>query len=166
MQALLSVEEAAAQLKIAPKTLRDWLRTGKLRGVKTGKYWRVREHDVERFVQAHVGAEPAVEPAPLRAPEAAGPGQPVPTVEWAATLVALVRALLPAGQRVYLRDKGITELPLFELNAVLAAQGLVIHAAKVRERRRSVTCTDHVGRVEGFGLFELRAREETRWSGR
>jgi hypothetical protein len=63
------------------------------------------------------------------------------------------------GELVFFVNKGITEPPLLELNAVLAPQGLAIHAAKVRDRRRSVTCTDHVGRVEGFGLFELRARE-------
>jgi excisionase family DNA binding protein len=157
MNELLTVEEAAAKLKLARKTLRDWLRTGKLRGVKTGKYWRVREQDVNAFVQEHLRREHVPE-----APEGAEatPVQAPTEVSCPETLVALVRALLPEGQRVYLRDKGITELPLLALNAILAPQGLVIHAAKVRDRRRSVACTDHFGRVEGFGLFELRAREE------
>src|SRR5918996_41694 len=37
MDELLSVDEAASKLKLAPKTLRDWLRTGKLPGLKLGK---------------------------------------------------------------------------------------------------------------------------------
>lgn len=35
---LSMVEEAAARLKISGRTLREWLSTGKLRGVNTGKY--------------------------------------------------------------------------------------------------------------------------------
>jgi excisionase family DNA binding protein len=54
MNELLTVEEAAAKLKLAPKTLRDWLRTGKLPGVKLGKRWLVREQDLEAAIQAHL----------------------------------------------------------------------------------------------------------------
>jgi excisionase family DNA binding protein len=54
MNALLTVEEAAATLKLAPKTLRDWLRTGKLPGVKMGKRWLIREQDLEDAIQAHL----------------------------------------------------------------------------------------------------------------
>jgi hypothetical protein len=71
-------------------------------------------------------------------------------------LVALVQRLLPEGQPVYLRDRGITELPLYGLNAVLARQGYVIHATKVRNPKRFVACMDKEGRVERFGLFELK----------
>jgi hypothetical protein len=80
-----------------------------------------------------------------------------PLVPWdARDLVALVTALLPEGQPVYLRDGGMTELPLYGLNTLLAQQGYVIHAAKVRDAKRFVACTDKEGRVERFGLFELR----------
>jgi excisionase family DNA binding protein len=54
MDELFSVEEAAAKLKLAPKTLRDWLRTGKLPGVKMGKRWLIREKDLEAMIQAHL----------------------------------------------------------------------------------------------------------------
>ena len=54
MDELLSVEEAAAKLKLARKTLRDWLRTGKLPGVKLGKRWLIRERDLEAAIEAHV----------------------------------------------------------------------------------------------------------------
>ncbi len=82
------------------------------------------------------------------------------TVPWdARDLVAQVKALLPEGKLVYLRDQGITELPLYGLNCLLEPQGYVIHATKVRDARRFVACTDKEGRVERFGLFELRQME-------
>jgi hypothetical protein len=71
-------------------------------------------------------------------------------------LVTLVKSLLPEGQSVYLRDKGITELPLHALNVILERHGLRIHASKVRECKRSVACTDKDGRIAHYGLFELR----------
>jgi hypothetical protein len=71
-------------------------------------------------------------------------------------LVDQVKALLPLGQIVALRDKGITELPLARLNARLAPYGYVIHADKGRESKRMVACTGEDGRGERFGLFELR----------
>jgi excisionase family DNA binding protein len=54
MDDLFSVEEAAAKLKLAPKTLRDWLRTGKLPAVKLGKRWLIRERDLEAAIEAHL----------------------------------------------------------------------------------------------------------------
>lgn len=71
-------------------------------------------------------------------------------------LVALVKALLPEGKPVYLREQGITELPLYRLNTILERQGYSIHPAKVRDPKRFVACTDKYGRAEKFGLFELR----------
>jgi hypothetical protein len=46
------------------------------------------------------------------------------------------------------------------LNAVLAPLGYVIHGTKTRAAARLVRCTDAHGRVERFGLFELRRVEE------
>jgi hypothetical protein len=40
--------------------------------------------------------------------------------------------LLPAGQPRYLRDYGITTLPLAQLNAVLAPLGYVLVGSKTR----------------------------------
>ena len=79
-----------------------------------------------------------------------------PAVPWdERALVELVKPLLPPGQPVYLRDKGITTLPLYGLNTLLEPQGFFIHAAKVRDPKRFVACTDKAGRIERFGLFEL-----------
>ena len=83
-------------------------------------------------------------------------------VPWdAEDLVKEVKALLPEGQAVALRDKGITELPLARLNARLACYGYVIHARKSRDPNRSVMCTGDDGREEPFELFELRPMSST-----
>ena len=70
-------------------------------------------------------------------------------------LLALVRGLLPEGQRVYLRERGVTTLPLYRLNMLLEPLGYGIHPDKVRDPHQVVACTDKHGRVERFGLFEL-----------
>jgi excisionase family DNA binding protein len=44
-------EGAAEALMVSPKTIREWLRTGKLKGVKIGRLWRVRESDLQEFLQ-------------------------------------------------------------------------------------------------------------------
>jgi excisionase family DNA binding protein len=48
---LLTPVEAAARLKVSRLTLGDWLRSGKLKGVKVGRLWRVRESDLEAFLK-------------------------------------------------------------------------------------------------------------------
>jgi excisionase family DNA binding protein len=44
-------EGAAEALMVSPKTIREWLRTGKLKGVKIGRLWRVRESDLQEFLK-------------------------------------------------------------------------------------------------------------------
>ncbi|MDO9533523.1 MAG: helix-turn-helix domain-containing protein [Deltaproteobacteria bacterium] len=48
---LLTPEEAAARLKISRLTIGDWFRSGKLKGVKVGRLWRVRESELEVFLR-------------------------------------------------------------------------------------------------------------------
>jgi excisionase family DNA binding protein len=40
---LYSPEEVAQRLSIAPRTVRAWLRSGKIQGVKMGRLWRISE---------------------------------------------------------------------------------------------------------------------------
>jgi len=47
---LYTPEGAAEALMVSPKTVREWLRTGKLGGVKVGRLWRVRESDLTAFL--------------------------------------------------------------------------------------------------------------------
>ena len=84
-----------------------------------------------------------------------------PEVPWdERDLVSMVKAFLPEeGKPVYLRDKGITELPFPGLNAMLARHGLMIHAAKGNDPTCLVACTDAHGRTEEYGVFELRRQQ-------
>src|SRR5256885_7687539 len=117
----LTPEEVAALLKITPKTVKDWLRAGKLPGRKMGKLWRVQAAEVDAFMEQLPREAPAAERLDATCPE---------------VLLALVRAILPLGQGVHLRDKGVTELPLAELNAALAPLGFTVHAVKVGDPKR------------------------------
>jgi excisionase family DNA binding protein len=155
MSELLTLEEAAAKVKVKSRTLHGWLQKGKLGGVKVGKQWRVPAENLEAFIRPATA-----EPFRMREPEDLSPTEQAPLVDCAAILLALVKALLPEGERVYLRDKGIVELPLGALNAILEPQGYTIHAAKGRERRREVACAGRDGQMERFGLFELRTTKE------
>ena len=48
---LLTVEDAAKVLLVKPTTIRKWLKTSKLKGVKIGsRLWRVRESEMEAFL--------------------------------------------------------------------------------------------------------------------
>ena len=46
----LTPQEVADKLVIKNRTVLEWLRTGKLKGVKAGKVWRIRESDLEEFL--------------------------------------------------------------------------------------------------------------------
>jgi excisionase family DNA binding protein len=48
---ILTVEEAAAYAKIAPKTLRRWLKGGQLPGLRVGRHWRVEKRALLRFLR-------------------------------------------------------------------------------------------------------------------
>ncbi len=59
-EAMLTVADVAARLKVPPATVRRWLRDGRLRGVRLGGTklgYRIRASDLERFIQDAYGAE-------------------------------------------------------------------------------------------------------------
>jgi excisionase family DNA binding protein len=66
MDDLLTAEQAAAILQLSPKTIKDWLRAGKLTGCKIGRVWRVKQADLEAFIQASRLVRGAESPADLR----------------------------------------------------------------------------------------------------
>jgi excisionase family DNA binding protein len=43
----------AKRLKVSPHTVIDYLRKGRLKGIKLAKHWRVREEELQRFLTAH-----------------------------------------------------------------------------------------------------------------
>jgi excisionase family DNA binding protein len=55
---LLTLDEAAARLTIARKTLRDWVRAGKFPGFKVGREWRVLAADVEHYLEEAIKHRP------------------------------------------------------------------------------------------------------------
>lgn len=49
---LLTPEQVAERLGLSVLTVRDWLRSGRLPGVKPGgRVWRVREHDLDEYIR-------------------------------------------------------------------------------------------------------------------
>jgi excisionase family DNA binding protein len=48
---LLTPEAAAEQLAVSVKTIKNLLRSGKLRGVKVGNLWRLREEALEEYLK-------------------------------------------------------------------------------------------------------------------
>jgi excisionase family DNA binding protein len=48
---ILTPEQVAERLHISHLTVGNWLRSGKLKGVKVGRLWRVRESDLEIFLK-------------------------------------------------------------------------------------------------------------------
>jgi excisionase family DNA binding protein len=52
MDNLFSINTAAARLECHPETLRRIIRRGELAAVKVGKHWRVRETDLDAFLNA------------------------------------------------------------------------------------------------------------------
>jgi len=50
MEALYTVEQAAEILQVKPATVREWLRTKKLKGVLAGRFWQIKESDLQAFL--------------------------------------------------------------------------------------------------------------------
>jgi len=48
---LLTPKEVAEKLKVSEQTVLRWLRNGKLKGVKAGRLWRIREEDLQEFIK-------------------------------------------------------------------------------------------------------------------
>ena len=52
MEPLLRIEEVAEILKLLPKTVRQYVREKKIKGVKIGREWRIKEDDLSVFVDS------------------------------------------------------------------------------------------------------------------
>ena len=50
MENLLTPEEVAEKLQVSVLTVKKWLRSGKLQGIKPGKLWRVEPEALEYFL--------------------------------------------------------------------------------------------------------------------
>ena len=54
---LYTTEQAAEILQISPVTLGDWLRAGRIRGVKLGRVWRIPESALDEVAKSGVQKE-------------------------------------------------------------------------------------------------------------
>jgi excisionase family DNA binding protein len=78
---LLTPERVAQLLAVRPKTIRDWLKRGRLRGIRAGRLWRIREKDLEAFLTA-VRDETDAETRSWLEADASGP---LPPYDWGAS---------------------------------------------------------------------------------
>lgn len=54
---LLDIEEAAAFIRIHPKTLQRFAREGQIQGIHIGKLWRFRQSAIEQWITRQTGTK-------------------------------------------------------------------------------------------------------------
>jgi excisionase family DNA binding protein len=57
MEQLYTVEQAAEILQIHPRTLRNWLNAGRVKGRQFGRVWRIEKDDLEAFIKGQPAKE-------------------------------------------------------------------------------------------------------------
>ena len=93
---LLRPEQVAERLQVSQYTALKWLREGKITGRKLGKFWRVRESDLEAFIN-HPPTLRLVD-APQAPPANGTPTPPTRSLETPQARKAAVLARLQAMQ--------------------------------------------------------------------
>jgi len=53
MERLIDIEDVATYLKLQKQTIYNWLRQGKLTGIKMGHVWRFRRSDIDEWLKSH-----------------------------------------------------------------------------------------------------------------
>ena len=48
-EVFLTVEQAAGRLQVAPYTLREWIKRGKVRAIRPGRAWRIPEQALDEL---------------------------------------------------------------------------------------------------------------------
>lgn len=56
MDKLYTCEDVAERYSVKLKTVWDWIRKGTINAIKVGRYYRIRESDLEAFEQANMTA--------------------------------------------------------------------------------------------------------------
>lgn len=51
---IYTVPEVARRLQVTGKTVRTWIGERKLTAIRVGREWRIREEDVQAFIQRHL----------------------------------------------------------------------------------------------------------------
>ena len=60
MPRVLLVSEFAKEARLHPETVRDWLRTGRIRGTRVGSSWRIPAEEIDRVLGLSQEKQPAV----------------------------------------------------------------------------------------------------------
>ncbi len=53
IETMLTVRQTAALLQLTPLTIYEYIRLGKLKAVKFGRYYRIRKEDLNDFINSH-----------------------------------------------------------------------------------------------------------------
>lgn len=48
---LMTPDEVAERLSISAQTVRGYIRTGRIRAIKVGRLWRVRDSDLQEYMR-------------------------------------------------------------------------------------------------------------------
>jgi len=48
---LYTIDEIAEILKVTQRTIYNYIKSGTLKAIKIGKYWRVKHSDLEKFLE-------------------------------------------------------------------------------------------------------------------
>ena len=51
---IYTVPEVARRLQVTGKTVRAWISERKLTAIRVGREWRIREEDIQAFIQQHL----------------------------------------------------------------------------------------------------------------
>jgi excisionase family DNA binding protein len=99
---LLRPDQVAERLQVSAYTALKWLREGKIIGRKLGKFWRVRESDLETFINHPPTLRLVDTPQAQTPPMNATPQPPKPPADTLqarkAALLARLRALRAEGR--------------------------------------------------------------------
>ncbi|MFD2926291.1 helix-turn-helix domain-containing protein [Halobacillus naozhouensis] len=51
MSKMLTIDDLCEILQLRPNTIRNYLKEGKIRGSKFGREWRVKQEDLDKFIE-------------------------------------------------------------------------------------------------------------------
>jgi excisionase family DNA binding protein len=75
-------EEVADELQVTRRTVYEWLRSGRLRGVRAGRGWRIGPEEIARFLQADASRVPPAHESRHQRRELQSSVHPMPLVEF------------------------------------------------------------------------------------
>lgn len=97
---VLTPDQVATRLQVNPRTVSAWLKTGRLRGSKVGRLWRIPSECVDEFLLRHMNRPKTSEHSGM------AQGDPSPT-EWSHFVALAWRdELADESQDIYTLEDG------------------------------------------------------------